>query len=128
MQTVRTKEELKQAIKNDEDEIIVIGSLADNLQLAKKITRLTPKILGVLTAAATIGAATALPTGGLSLGLSSLALAPIAIETGLSVSTILFILAIGVGFLLTIYNDYDFEYDAKNNRVKLSKQNSHVNY
>lgn len=74
---VRTKEELKQAQQEGAEEIIVTGKLAKQLYAARKVKTLSKASLGIITSALGIGALAAVPTGGLSLGISGLAVSVI---------------------------------------------------
>lgn len=119
---VRTKEELKQAQQEGAEEIIVTGKLAKQLYAARKVKTLSKASLGIITSALGIGALAAVPTGGLSLGISGLAAAPIAAATGISAEALLLISAVGVTFIITLIQGYDnWEYDFKRQKLKLSK-------
>lgn len=74
---IRTKEELKRAQQEGAEEIVVVGKLASQLYAARKIKTLSKASLGIITSTLGIGALAALPTGGLSLGISGLAVAPV---------------------------------------------------
>ena len=83
-----------------------------------------PAALKILAGALAIGAAAAPFTGGTSLGVSALVAAPVAASTGLSLTTVVAISVLGMGFVLAIFGDYDeIEFDAKGPRVKLKKNN-----
>lgn len=122
MNEIRTKAELRRATRRGDDEIIVVGNLADELYEARNIRNLSRGALQVLTAAISVGTIAALPTGGLSLGLSSVALAPIVIKTGLSVEAILLIGAVGLSMIIALSTDYDWEYDFSKKRLALKKR------
>ena len=119
---VQTKEELKKA-KNDKiDEIIVVGKLAKDLKAAKKITTLSTGALAALTAFVAGGVATAPFTGGTSMVFSAVAVAPIAVTTGLSVPAIILIAVLGVGFVTTLFKEYDIEIDIRNQTIRLLRK------
>lgn len=119
---IRTKEELKRAQQEGAEEIVVVGKLASQLYAARKIKTLSKATLGIITSTLGIGALAALPTGGLSLGVSGLAVAPLAAVTGLSAEALLLIGAVGVTFIITLIQGYDtWEYDFKRKKLKLSK-------
>ncbi|MDH4872747.1 hypothetical protein [Pseudomonas sp. BN515] len=97
--TVRTKEELESAKERNYEQIIVEGSLADNLKKAKKIAVAGPVTIGLLTAALA-----AIPlTGGLSVAVA----APIATLTGLEIAAIIFAATMGVGLIIALFKGYE---------------------
>ena len=101
--TVKTKDELKNALETKPVQIIVKGDLADKLKKAKKISKLSKVSLAVLTAALGAGAATVPFTGGLSLA----AFFVPAASTGLSVAAIITASALGIALILAVYRGYD---------------------
>lgn len=96
---VKTKEQLKAAKEKGEKEIIVVGDLAKQLRIAKKVTVLGPVALGVITTALAIG----VPTGGLSMAMA----APIAAKAGVDASVIIAVSFIGVSLVIALYKDYE---------------------
>lgn len=96
--TVRENEELKEAINEKVDRIIVKGQLAEHLNTAMKIKKVSKWTVGLLAASL---AATPL-TGPLSITL----FAPIASLTGLEATFIITVATIGTGLVLLICRDY----------------------
>lgn len=108
--TVQTKNDLKKAIENKVDTIIITGSLAGNVIKAQKIAKLGKFALASLglTASAIVAAvATAPVTGGASFAFAVPVAAPLVALTGLEITTIIFVCIMGVGVLLAFYKDYD---------------------
>lgn len=129
--TVTTMEELKRAKEENVEKIIVEGKLADNLVKSKKIATLSAASLTALTAAIATAAASiaAAPvTGGISTiaAPASLAvIAPIAASTGLSATTIAFLVSVGTGgvaVIVALLKGYTIEADLKNSRVTLYRK------
>ena len=107
--TVTTEKELKKAIQEKYDKIIVEGDLAKKVIQAEKIKKLSPAAMGILTTccAAAVGGTVAAPfTGGASLGVSAVALAPAVVATGLSIPVLTIIVIIGLGLLSTLFDEY----------------------
>ena len=106
--TVRENDELKKAIEEKVDRIIVKGELAERLNTAMKIKKLSKWTIGLLAASLA-----AMPlTGTLSISL----FAPIASLTGLKITFIITVATIGTGFVLLICRDYkkiSFGFDDK---------------
>lgn len=100
---VNTKEELKKAIDDKYDEIIVKGELAKKLNKAKKINKLSKAKLGILSTALAAGAVTAPMTGGLSFA----AAAPIATLTGIEIAVIIAVIFIGITLVIAVCTGYD---------------------
>ena len=98
MKTVTTKSQLKKAIKDKEEKIIITGNLAKSVYKAKKITKVG--MIGIAILGASL--ATIPATGGLSVA----AAAPIAAEVGVDSSVIIAIVA--VGGLVIILGIYTF--------------------
>lgn len=108
--TVQTKNDLKKAIENKVDTIIVTGSLAGNVIKAQKIAKLGKFALASLglTASAIVAAVAAAPvTGGVSFAVAVPLAAPLAALTGLEIATIIFACLMGVGMLIAFYKEYD---------------------
>lgn len=115
---VNTKGELKKAIDEKYDEIIVKGELAKKLNKAKKIKKFSKATLGILTTALAAGTITAPITGGLSLGISAVAAAPIAAATGTEIAVIIAVSAVGIALVTAVYKGYD-EVEFSTNPLKL---------
>lgn len=97
-QTVRIKEELKQATEERADRILVRGKLAEELNTAMKIKKASKWAIGLL--AASLAAAPF--TGGMSMAVA----APIAALTGIEIVTIIAVAAIGIALILLICREY----------------------
>ncbi|WP_434777601.1 hypothetical protein [Neisseria sp. Ec49-e6-T10] len=106
---VKTKEELKTAIRNKENLIIVEGALAKHIINAKKITTMSKFALAIL-----IASASAIPfTGGAS------AIAGAVAAGGVSSSVLITaILALGTVMIFAIYKDYNVV--AKSGKTSIS--------
>lgn len=122
MTHVTTKKELKEAIKRNDDEIVVSGKLAKKLKGFVKLKKLTKKQKAALivfitgSGAVAIGAiATAGVTGGLSVAGASAYLVATAPAQGVSIGTIITIIAL-VGAIglsaIALLKDYDVEVKA----------------
>lgn len=129
--TVTTMEELKRAKEENVEKIIVEGKLAENLVKSKKIATLSAASLTALTAAIATAAASiaAAPvTGGISTiaaPVSLAVMAPIATSTGLSATTIAFLVSVGTGgvaVIVALLKGYTIEADLKNSRVTLYRK------
>lgn len=120
MTYVTTKEELKVAINRKDLEIIVSGKVAKDLMPIAKLTKEMPKILPWLAGAgaATIAAiaATAVPTGGLSLAFATPVIAVEAAAAGISTGALTVLvtlcIAFGITMVVTMLLDYDMEFKA----------------
>ena len=119
---VKTKEELKKAKNDGVDVILVTGKLAEDLIKARKLTTLGKVTLGILTAGIAAGMVAAPLTGGISVGISVAAAAPLAAATGIGVPTIIFASSIGVGFLLALYKDYDLKIDFRRPSIEMHRR------
>lgn len=114
---VRTKEDLKLAIDRGYDEILVEGSLADDLIKTKCIATASPAAIAALTAA--IGL---MPVSG---GLSTLAVAPVAALSGFEISAIIIAAAIGLAIVMAVYKNYNVRIEEDkdgNKRIYLEKR------
>lgn len=111
--TVHTKSELENAKDEKYEEIIVEGTLADNLKTGKKVTYVGGVTLALLTAAL----AAAPFTGGLSF----FAAAPIAMLTGMEIAVIIAVTAVGLALILAIFKDYE-EIEYSEGRLILRKK------
>ena len=97
--TVRTKEELEEAVESDADKIVVKGDLAKQIRNGRGIRKVAPAALAAL-----VGAIAALPfTGGASMAVA----APIAMATGTNTLLVVAIITFGVVLLSAIWNGYD---------------------
>lgn len=134
-QTVKTKEQLKRAVKNKEKIIIIDDNdLAKNIVKFKKVKNLSKWTLGILlagTGVSAIGFALAPATGGSSAvvgGLSSSLAYSITTASGAVISTEAIIAIgtlciIGSAVLFAIWKDYDVEIESTNPwKIKLSKK------
>lgn len=132
---VTTKEQLKQAVKNKEKEIVVDNDeLAKNIVKFKKIKKLSKWTLGLLLAGTGLGAiglALAPATGGTSAvvgGLSGLVAAKIVLSSGTVISTgaiiaIGTLAVIGSAVLFAIWKDYDVDIEGTNPwKIRLHKK------
>lgn len=115
---VESKEELKEAQRMGASEIIVLGSLAKSLYAARKVRTMSKASFAMLTGLTALGTAISVPSGGLSLGITSLVVAPLA---GMSMETILLIAMLG-GAIWSLYNNYDYEFDASKPKLVLRKR------
>ena len=116
--TVKTKDELKNALETKPVQIIVKGDLADKLKKAKRIPKLSKVSLAVLTATLGAGAAAVPFTGGLSL--AAFTVVPAA-STGLSVAAIITASALGIALILAVYRGYD-EIEHRPGELKLRRK------
>jgi len=132
---VKTKEQLKKAVKNKEKEIVIDDDgLAKNIVKFKKIKKLSKWTLGLLLAGAGVGAiglALAPATGGSSAvvgGISSGVMYSITTASGTVISTEAIIAigtlcVIGSAVLFAIWKDYNVEIESTNPwKVKLHKK------
>ncbi|EGT0013082.1 hypothetical protein ACV3T5_07055 [Clostridium perfringens] len=118
---VTTKNQLKEAVDKNYDEIVVNGELAKKLNKAKNIKKLSGATIGVLAATLSVGAATAPITGGLSL----VAAAPIAALTGADIALIIAVSFVGLALVTSIYKGYDEIEISKNPwKLKLKKKSN----
>jgi hypothetical protein len=96
--TIRENDELKEAIEEKVDRIIVKGELAEHLNIAMKIKIVSKWTITLLTASLAVTPLTAA---------FNLALfAPIAALTGLEATFIIAVATIGIGLVLLICRDY----------------------
>jgi len=113
--TVRTKSELESARVQGIEKIIVEGSLANKLKNSKRIAYVGGGTIAVLTAA--IAAA---PFTG---GVSFLAAAPIAALTGLEISAIIAVSAVGITLVIAVFKGYE-EIEYSDGRLILRKKSA----
>ena len=137
MTYVRTKKELEEAVKRKDNEIIVVGDLAEKLKGFAKLQELSStkmaKLLAFLAGAGFIAAtaiATAGLTGGLSLPAGAVAFVAAAPAQGVSAGTativIVLIATIGLVTCGALSNDYDAEIrsDHRILEIKFTQQGS----
>lgn len=108
--TVQTKNDLKKAIENKADTIIITGSLADDVikgQKLAKLDKIALASLGFTASAIAAAVATAPVTGGASIAVAVPVAATLAAMTGLEIATIIFICVMGVSVLWAFYKEYD---------------------
>ena len=119
---VTTKEQLKRAVKNKEEVILLQGEVLKYYKAASKL-----KTVGKVSLGIAIAGAMAMPfTGGLS-GVAAVgamgAVAGAAASMSLSTAALItFIAFIGVGLLFAIFKDYD-EIEVEGFGVKLNLRN-----
>ncbi len=125
MSTVTTKEELKAAQSKGVDEIIVVGKLAGQLKLAKKVALLstaTLAALGVFLTTVTVTTTVTAPmTGGMSYLAAAPVVVPVAAMTGVEVAAIIAASFLGLALILAIYKDYE-EISYESGRLVLRKK------
>lgn len=118
MLVVKTKEELKKAQKAKVEEFMIVGDLAEKVQKAKGISKLSKGKVIALSGVIAAGAAVAIPTGGASIGVSTLSATAITAGAGagLSASVIIAIIAIGGALAaFALYKEYDVSFEATPN-------------
>ncbi len=103
---VRTKEDLEKAIKNKAEKIVVKGELAEKINKAEAIKKVSKPALVALGAAL---AATPF-TGGIS---GAVGVAAMTATTGMSIVAITAVAFLGLALILSITNDYDRKFNAK---------------
>lgn len=115
--TVTTPKELKKAIEEKQDIIVITGKLAKKMEKAEKIKKLSPAVLamiGGLSAAATAAlaaapaAAVAAPGVGGAAALTAFAAtaAPAAAASGLSIPVLFVISAVGLAAMSILFDEY----------------------
>ncbi|EDP68168.1 hypothetical protein CAT7_11325 [Carnobacterium sp. AT7] len=125
MLIIETKEQLKKAKKENQEEFIVIGELAKKLYKTRKISKLSKKVAIGLSIAFGVGAAATPFTGGTSAGVSSAIMAtsttaiggPGVVITAMSIG--------GVLLLFALFKDYNIDFEvnpAGSVRVKCTKK------
>ena len=110
---VKTKSELKSAKESGVEHIVVVGKLADQLKLGKKVALGGAAAIALITAALVAAPATG--------GLSVLGAAPIAALTGMEIAAIIAASAVGIGLLVAIFAGYE-EIEYEKGRLKLKKK------
>lgn len=120
---VTTKEQLKRAVKNKEEDILIQGDVLKYYKAASKL-----KTVGKFSLGIAIAGVAAVPfTGGLSSIGTMGVVAAAATSASLSTTALItFIVFMGVGLLFAIFNDYEeIETEAGLRGVKLKlKKNS----
>lgn len=122
---VTTKEQLKRAVQNKEEDILLQGEVLKYYKAASKLKTVGKISLGIAVA----GAVAAPFTVGLS-GLATLgamgAVATAAASVSLSTAALItFIVFMGVGLLFAIFNDYEeIEVEAGPKGIKLKLKKS----
>ena len=106
-QTVYNKKELKQALKNGTEEIIICGDFADTVKKALKVKKYGPKAIAIL--AASIPLAIAAPIAApIASPLYVAALEPVAAEAGVALPIVVAVTIIGgLSIVLAILNEYE---------------------
>ncbi|MGF1764110.1 hypothetical protein [Aliivibrio kagoshimensis] len=112
---VRTKEELTRAKDREENEIIVVGKLADELKKTKKLAYVGTGTLDVLT--------TALVATPFTGGMSMFAAAPLAALTGMEISGIIIAASLGITLVIAVFKGYD-EISYKKGELILKRKSS----
>lgn len=112
---VYTKEQLVLAQKNNVSEIIIEGELAKKIHNGRKLMKVGKWSLFALAA----GLAAAPFTGGTT---AVAGLSAAAATAGVEVTLLASILVLGVGFLFSLFKDYDeVDFDLSKLRLKLSR-------
>lgn len=116
---VTNKEELKEAMKNKANIIVVEGELAKNIHNSRKIKKIGIASIAIITTALTAATITAPLTGGLSYA----AAAPIAASAGVPVATIISLSIVGITVVIALFKDYEeIEYSLTPPSVKFKKK------
>lgn len=116
---VTNKEELKEAMKNKANIIVVEGELAKNIHNSRKIKKIGISSIAIITTALTAATITAPLTGGLSYA----AAAPIAASAGVPVATIISLSIVGITVVIALFKDYEeIEYSLTPPSVKFKKK------
>lgn len=107
--TATTPEELKKAIKEKHNKIIVTGKLAEKVKKAKKIKKLSPAVLtmiGGLVAVDTAAVGLAPETGGASFLVAAPINVATAAVTGLSFPVLAVIAIVGLTTISILFDEY----------------------
>lgn len=118
---VSTLAELKKAEKDQANEIIVEGELAQKLYKVRKLKKITKGIglLGLTVLAVALGAATiSAPVTG---GLSYYAVTSAVTLTGAEISMIILASSLGIALIMAIHKDYD-EIDYSEGHLHLKRK------
>jgi|GEM_PF-1270707 len=112
---VYTKKELKEAKNQKVDKIIVKGKLANKLHKGLKVAKAGNGVIDKITNV--FGSS---PTKG---NISTGAVAPIAVLTGIEIALIIAALSVGIGLIMAISKDYDeVKYKDKNRELVLERE------
>lgn len=103
---VRTKEELERAVSSKAPKIIVKGELAEKINKAETVKKVSKPALVILGAAL---AATPF-TGGIS---GAVGVAALTATTGMSIAAITAVAFLGLALILSITSGYDRKFTAK---------------
>ena len=112
---VRTKEELAAAKDQKYQEILVQGTLADDLKKSKKIALASGTVAVLLVAALA-----AIP---FTAGISTLGLASVATLTGMELVAVIAAVTVGLTLIIAVFKDYEEIY-FKNGELKLRRKSS----
>lgn len=115
--TVTTSKELKKAIEERQDRIIITGKLAKKVKQAEKIKKLSPAVLAMIGGLSAAGAAAlaaapvvtvAVPGVGGAAALAAFAAtaAPAATASGLSIPVLLVISVVGLAAMSILFDEY----------------------
>ncbi|HHX32409.1 MAG TPA: hypothetical protein GX712_07440 [Bacteroidales bacterium] len=122
---VRTVSELREVIKENRPEIIVVGELSEKLVKCQKLGNLSPVKIATLTTLLGAAAVTGPVTGGVSYAVAAQAAA----ATGVGAATIILASGISITLIISVFKGYDFELEATSidraPSVKLKTKKSH---
>lgn len=118
---VKTRDELKKAIDSKCFEIVAVGDLAKKLKKSQCITKLSKTALKTLTVALGAGVLATPLTGGASLAVAGVSLAPIAALTGVEIAAIVAASFLGVALIIAVFRDYE-EIEYSKGRLILRKK------
>ena len=131
MTYVTTKQELQEAVKRGDPEIMITGKLAKKMKGFVKIHNLSPKkrtaliaFLGGTGAAAAAAIAAAAPTGGLSVAGASAMMLVAASTAGISMElivTVITLLLVGGLAIIAMIKGYDFSFEGLNIKCTVKK-------
>lgn len=102
---VKTPQELKKAIEDKYDEIIMPEKLAKKVRAAKVIKKLSPAALATIAGLGTAGVAVSAAVPPASL-ITAPAFVAAAAATGVSIPVIIIIVLVGLAALTTLIDDY----------------------
>ncbi|OTG70063.1 hypothetical protein B9T38_13670 [Acinetobacter sp. ANC 4218] len=122
---VTTKEQLKRAVQNKEEDILLQGEVLKYYKAASKLKTVGKISLGIAVAGAVAAPFTAGFSGLATLGAMG-AVATAAASVSLSTAALItFIVFMGVGLLFAIFNDYEeIEVEAGPKGIKLKLKKS----
>ena len=104
MKEIHTKKELKKAVRNKEERFVVVGELAEKLQIIKILSKVGAKTLAVLLA----GIAFTPSTG----GASNLVAGAVAAGSGVDTAVVIIAASFGVALIISILKGYDVSFKA----------------